>query len=145
MQSSKTIHLYILCSALRHNSYLTLAYATSLRDSFSLGTFAHGSIMLPPRSLASSMPRFQMFFFITGSSLSRGSTVTKINRIVTISFWSPERKKNESVLTAVSVLMSHPVTASIAINSSSFHFFLPLGLGQSVLEETVPEIWVPGT
>ena len=44
---------YIVCSALRHKSYLTLPYVTSLRDSFCLGTFAHGFIMLPPRSLAS--------------------------------------------------------------------------------------------
>ena len=44
----------ILCSALRHKSYLTLPYVTSLRDSFCLGTFAHGFFGLPPRSLASS-------------------------------------------------------------------------------------------
>ena len=31
---------YILCSALRHKSYLTLPYVTLLRDSFCLGTFA---------------------------------------------------------------------------------------------------------
>ena len=36
-----------LCSALRYKSYLLLPYVTSLRsDSFSLGTFAHGLIML---------------------------------------------------------------------------------------------------
>ena len=31
---------YILCSALQYESYLTLPYVTSLRDSFCLGTFA---------------------------------------------------------------------------------------------------------
>ena len=36
----------ILCSLLRHKSYLTLPYVTSLRDSFCLGTFAHG-LQLP--------------------------------------------------------------------------------------------------
>ena len=36
----------ILCSLLRHKSYLTLLYVTSLRDSFCLGTFAHG-LQLP--------------------------------------------------------------------------------------------------
>ena len=45
----------ILCYALRRKSYLTLPYVTSLRDSFCLGSFAHGFIMLPPRSLASSL------------------------------------------------------------------------------------------
>ena len=44
----------ILFSTLRHKSYLTLLYVTSLLDSFRLGTFAHGFMMLPPRSLASS-------------------------------------------------------------------------------------------
>ena len=44
----------ILCHALRQKSYPTLPYFTSLRDSFCLRTFAHGFIMLPPRSLASS-------------------------------------------------------------------------------------------
>ena len=43
----------ILCSTLRHKSYLTLPYVTSLLDSFRIGTFAHGFIMLLPRSLAS--------------------------------------------------------------------------------------------
>ena len=55
-----TMHVFarkqcILCSALRRKRYLTLPYVTSLRDSFCLGTFAHGFIMLPPRSLASSL------------------------------------------------------------------------------------------
>ena len=54
-----TMHLFarkqcILCSALRWKSYLTLPYVTPLRDSFCLRTFAHGFIMLLPRSLASS-------------------------------------------------------------------------------------------
>ena len=44
----------ILCSSLRHKSYLTLPYVTSLPDSFSLGTFALGFTRLPPGSLASS-------------------------------------------------------------------------------------------
>ena len=44
----------IVCSALRHQSYLTLPYVTSLQDSFCLGTFAHGFIKLLPRTLASS-------------------------------------------------------------------------------------------
>ena len=46
----------ILCYALRRKSYPILPYVTSLRVSFSfcLGTSAHGFIMLPPRSLASS-------------------------------------------------------------------------------------------
>ena len=45
----------ILCyTTLRRKSYLTLPYVTSLLDSFRLGTFAHGFIMLLPRSLASS-------------------------------------------------------------------------------------------
>ena len=44
----------ILCSSLRHKSYLTLPSVTSLRDSFSLGTFALGFTRLPPGSLASS-------------------------------------------------------------------------------------------
>ena len=44
----------ILYSALRHKSYLTLPYVTSLRDSICLGTFARGFIRLLPRSLASS-------------------------------------------------------------------------------------------
>ena len=44
----------ILCSALRYKSYLSLPYVTSLRsDSFSLGTYYAGLIMLPPRSLVS--------------------------------------------------------------------------------------------
>ena len=44
----------ILCSLLRHKSYLTLPYVTSLRDSFSLGTFAHaGFIRLLPCNLTS--------------------------------------------------------------------------------------------
>ena len=55
-----TMHVFarkqcILCYALRRKRYLTLPYVTSLRDSFCLGTFAHGFIMLPPRSLASSL------------------------------------------------------------------------------------------
>ena len=41
----------ILCFVLCH---LTLPYVTSLRDSFCLGTFAHGFIRLSPCSLASS-------------------------------------------------------------------------------------------
>ena len=54
-----TMHVFarkqcILCSALRHKSYLTLPYVTTFQDSFCLGTFAQGFIMLPPRSLASS-------------------------------------------------------------------------------------------
>ena len=44
----------ILCSTLRHKSYLTLLYVTSLLDSFRFGTFAHGFIMPLPRNLASS-------------------------------------------------------------------------------------------
>ena len=44
----------ILCSTLRHKSYLTLPYVTSLLNSFRLETFAHGFITLLPRSLASS-------------------------------------------------------------------------------------------
>ena len=44
----------ILCSTLRHKSYLTLPYVTSPLNSFRLGTFAHGFITLLPRSLASS-------------------------------------------------------------------------------------------
>ena len=47
----------ILCSALCHKRYLTLPYVTSLRDSFCLGTFAHGFIMLSPSSLAALQPR----------------------------------------------------------------------------------------
>ena len=43
----------ILCSTLRHKSYLTLPYVTSLLNSFHIGTFAHGFIMLLPRNLAS--------------------------------------------------------------------------------------------
>ena len=43
----------ILCSLLRHKSYLTLPYVTSLRDSFCLGTFAHGFSRLLPLSLTS--------------------------------------------------------------------------------------------
>ena len=35
---------WILCSALRHISYLTLPYVTSLRGSFYVGTFAAGFI-----------------------------------------------------------------------------------------------------
>ena len=55
-----TMHVFarkqcILCYALRQKSYLTLPYVTSLWDSFCLGTFAHGFIMRPPRSLASSL------------------------------------------------------------------------------------------
>ena len=50
-----TMHVFvrkqcILCYALRPKSYLTLPYVTSLRDSFCLGSFAHGFIMLPPQS-----------------------------------------------------------------------------------------------
>ena len=44
----------ILCSTLRHKSYLTLPYVISLLNSFRFGTFAHGFITLLPRSLASS-------------------------------------------------------------------------------------------
>ena len=44
----------VVCSALRHQSYLTLPYVTSLQDSLCLGTFAHGLIKLLPRTLASS-------------------------------------------------------------------------------------------
>ena len=44
----------VLCSALRYKSYLTLPYVTSLRDSFCLGTFAHGFIRLPSCSITSS-------------------------------------------------------------------------------------------
>ena len=44
----------ILCSTLRHKSYLTLPYVTSLLNSFRLGTFAHSFITLLPHSLASS-------------------------------------------------------------------------------------------
>ena len=44
----------ILSSTLRHKRYLTLPYNTSLLDSFRFGNFAHGFMMLPPRSLASS-------------------------------------------------------------------------------------------
>ena len=36
-----------------YNSYLTLRYVTSLRDSFCLETFAHSYIILPPHSLES--------------------------------------------------------------------------------------------
>ena len=44
----------ILCPALRHGC-LTLLYVISIRDFFSAPeTIAHGSIRLPPRSLASS-------------------------------------------------------------------------------------------
>ena len=43
----------ILCPALRHG-YLTLLYVTLIRDFFCPGTIAHGSIRLPPLSLASS-------------------------------------------------------------------------------------------
>ena len=43
-----------ILSALRHKSYLTLPYVTSIQDPFCLGTFAHGFIRLPPCSLASS-------------------------------------------------------------------------------------------
>ena len=43
----------ILCPALRHGC-LTLLYVTSIRDFSASGTIAHGSIRLPPRSLASS-------------------------------------------------------------------------------------------
>ena len=45
----------VLCFALRHKSYLTLYYVTSLRDSLCLETFVHGFIMLLPRSLVSSL------------------------------------------------------------------------------------------
>ena len=31
----------IVCSALRHKSYLTLLYVALIRDSFCLGTFVH--------------------------------------------------------------------------------------------------------
>ena len=44
----------ILWSALRYKNYLTVPYVASLRDSFCRGTFTHGFLMLPPRSLASS-------------------------------------------------------------------------------------------
>ena len=44
---------WILCSALRRKSCLTLPYVTWLWDSFCLGTFAHGFIRLLPRSLTS--------------------------------------------------------------------------------------------
>ena len=44
----------IICSTLRHKSYLTLLYVTSLLASFRLETFARGFIHLLPRSLASS-------------------------------------------------------------------------------------------
>ena len=37
---------FILCSALRHKSYFTLLYVTSIRDSFCLGAFTHGVIWL---------------------------------------------------------------------------------------------------
>ena len=37
---------FILCSALRHKSYFTLLYVTSIRDSFCLGAFAYGVIWL---------------------------------------------------------------------------------------------------
>ena len=43
-----------ILSALRHKSYLTLPYVTSIQDPFCLETFAHGFIRLPPCSLASS-------------------------------------------------------------------------------------------
>ena len=49
-----TLKQCILCSALRHKSYLTLLCVTSIRDFFCLGTFTQGSIWLPPRTLASS-------------------------------------------------------------------------------------------
>ena len=49
-----TLKQCILCSALRHKSYLTLLCVTSIRDFFCLGTFSKGSIWLPPRTLASS-------------------------------------------------------------------------------------------
>ena len=45
----------IVCSALRHKSYLTLLYVALIRDSFCLGTFVHSlDIRLLPHSLASS-------------------------------------------------------------------------------------------
>ena len=49
-----TLKQCILCSALRHKSYLALLCVTSIRDFFCLGTFTQGSIWLPPRTLASS-------------------------------------------------------------------------------------------
>ena len=49
-----TLKQCILCSALRHKSYLTLLCVISIRDFFCLGTFTQGSIWLPPRTLASS-------------------------------------------------------------------------------------------
>ena len=57
--------LFCISCSLENNAFsvlpvikvTSLPYGTSIRDSFCLGTFAHGFIMLPPRSLASSRAR----------------------------------------------------------------------------------------
>ena len=82
---------YILCSALRHKSYLALPYVTLLRDTFCLGTFAwlyYAAALQPHLQQAAcwqldgpnvSLPGF-FFFFERVWQMNKGHYSTVQNR-----------------------------------------------------------------